>query len=213
VGTELVNESSIFTGYGIEDFPPAFEAELQKLYQAWGGKGKITRFAWNWSTQSLKAVEIWKTRNRACAFWQPPRKPPTRTCAVPPSLGAKSLIHHEQPGLPLLVDLRANAKMDHIDTHAYWDLLWRVDANGGQPTMAPFDNTSQLPKPVQGFTRLWQSLPKRSWTRPQSSPNGTICAPNEYRLEGPGPDGLLRLAPGLGAACFIRSSPLTCPDR
>ena len=184
VGTELVNESSIFTGYGLEDFPPAFEAELQKLYEAWGGKGKITRFAWNWSTQSLKAVRNLENAEQSMRFLTAVTEATNEDMRTYlRSLGVKSLFTMSNQGLPLLADLRANAKMHHIDTHAYWDLIWRVDANGGTD-YAPFDNTSQLLNPfkdtlvfhVASATILDKATVVTEWND---------CVPNEYRLEGP----------------------------
>jgi hypothetical protein len=176
MGTELVNESSIFTGYGLEDFPPAFEAELQKLYQAWGGKGKITRFAWDWSTQSLKAVRNLENAEQSMRFLAATTEATNEDMRqYLRSLGVKSLFTMSNQGLPLLADLRADAKMDHIDTHAYWDLIWRVDANGGTD-YAPFDNTSQLLNPFKD-TLVFHLAPARSWTRPRSSPSGTIASP------------------------------------
>jgi hypothetical protein len=73
--------------------------------------------------------------------------------------------------------------MDHIDTHAYWDLIWRVDANGGTD-YAPFDNTSQLLNPfkdtlvfhVASATVLDKATVVTEWND---------CVPNEFRLEGP----------------------------
>jgi hypothetical protein len=184
VGTELVNESSIFTGYGLEDFPPAFEAELQKLYQAWGGKGKITRFAWDWSTQSLKPVRNLENAEQSMRFLAATTEATNEEMRqYLRSLGAKSLFTMSNQGLAILADLRADAKMDHIDTHAYWDLIWRVDANGGTD-YAPFDNTSQLMNPfkdtlvshVASATVVDKATVVTEWND---------CVPNEYRLEGP----------------------------
>jgi hypothetical protein len=184
MGTELVNESSIFTGYGLEDFPPAFEAELQKLFEAWGGKGKITRFAWDWSRQSLKAVRNPENAEQSMRFLAATTESTNEEMRqYLRSLGVKSLFTMSNQGLPILVDLRADAKMDHIDTHAYWDLIWRVDANGGTD-YAPFDNTSQLLNPfkdtlvfhVAAGTVLDKATVVTEWND---------CVPNEYRLEGP----------------------------
>ena len=184
VGTELVNESSIFTGYGIEDFPPAFEAELQKLYQASGGKGKITRFAWNWSTQSLKAVRNLENAEQSMRFLAATTEATNEEMRnYLRSLGVKSLFTMSNQGLPLLADLRANAMMDHIDTHAYWDLIWRVDANGGTD-YAPFDNTSQLMNPFKD-TLVFHVASATVVDKATVVTEWNDCVPNEYRLEGP----------------------------
>jgi len=112
VGTELVNESSIFTGYGPRIFPRP-RAELQKLYEAWGGKGKITRFAWDWSRQSLKAVRNLENAERACVSWRPPRKPPTRICDLSPISRCEIALCMSNQGLPLLADLRRRQDGPH----------------------------------------------------------------------------------------------------
>jgi len=112
-------------------------------------------------------------------------------------------------GFRLLADLRANAKMDHIDTHAYWDLIWRVDANGG--TDAPFDNTSQLLSPFKD-TLVFHVASAAVLDKATVVTEWNDCVPNEYRPRRPGPDGLLRLAPGLGGMLQFDFT-LTCPDR
>ena len=184
VGTELVNESSIFTGYGLEDFPPAFEAELQKLYEAWGGKGKITRFAWDWSTQSLRAVRNLENAEQSMRFLVATTEATNEDMRTYlRSLGVKSLFTMSNQGLPLLADLRADAKMDHIDTHAYWDLIWRVDANGGTD-YAPFDNTSQLMNPFKD-TLVFHLASGTVLDKATVVTEWNDCVPNEYRLEGP----------------------------
>ncbi len=184
MGTELVNESSIFTGYGLEDFPPAFEAELQRLYQAWGGKGKITRFAWNWSTQSLKPVRNLENAEQSMRFLAATTEATNEDMRqYLRSLGVKSLFTMSNQGLPLLADLRADAKMDHIDTHAYWDLIWRVDANGGTD-YAPFDNTSQFLNPFKD-TLVFHLASATVLDKATVVTEWNDCAPNEYRLEGP----------------------------
>jgi hypothetical protein len=184
MGTELVNESSIFTGYGLENFPPAFEAELQKLFEAWGGRGKITRFGWDWRTQSLKAVRNPENADQSMRFLAATTEATNEEMrAYLRSLGVKSLFTMSNQGLPLLADVRANAKMDHIDTHAYWDLIWRVDAYGGTD-YAPFDNTSQLLNPLKGSVVLGIAS-GTVWDKATVVTEWNDCAPNEYRLEGP----------------------------
>jgi hypothetical protein len=184
MGTELVNESSIFTGYGLEDFPPAFEAELQRLFETWGGKGKITRFAWNWSTQSLKPARNLENAEQSMRFLAATAEATNEDMRqYLRSLGVKSLFTMSNQGLPILVDLRADAKMDHIDTHAYWDLIWRVDANGGTD-YAPFDNTSQLLNPFKD-TLVFHLASGTVLDKATVVTEWNDCVPNEYRLEGP----------------------------
>jgi len=93
-----VNESSIFTGYGIEDFPPAFEPSCRSSTRL-GCKGKITRFAWNWSTQSLKAVRNLENAEQSMRFLAATTEATNEDMRqYLRSLGAKSLFTHEQPG-------------------------------------------------------------------------------------------------------------------
>jgi hypothetical protein len=184
MGTELVNESSIFTGYGLEDFPPAFEAELQRLYEAWGGKGKITRFGWDWRTQSLKAIRNPENAEASMRFLTATTEATNEDMRqYLRSLGVQSLFTMSNQGLPLLADLRADARMDHIDTHAYWDLIWRVDANGGTD-YAPFDNTSQLMNPFKD-TLVFHIASATVLDKATVVTEWNDCVPNEYRLEGP----------------------------
>jgi hypothetical protein len=153
VATELVNESSIFSGFGQEDFPPAFEAELQKLYEAWGGKGQITRFAYDWGTQKLKAVRNPENAVQSFRFLSETSEATNADFQkYLRSLGVKSLFTMSNQGLPILADIRADAKLDHIDTHAYWDhpQVWNVQGGWENNDKAPFTNKSQLKNPFRG---------------------------------------------------------------
>jgi len=184
MGTELVNESSIFTGYGLEDFPPAFEAELQRLFEASGGKGKITRFGWDWRTQSLKAIRNPENAEASMHFLTATTEATNEDMRTYlRSLGVKALFTMSNQGLPVLADVRANAKMDHIDTHAYWDLIWRVDAYGGTD-YAPFDNTAQLLNPFKD-TLVFHIASGTVLDKATVVTEWNDCVPNEYRLEGP----------------------------
>jgi hypothetical protein len=186
-GTELVNESSIFSGFGLEDFPPAFEAELQAKYEAWGGKGKITRFAWDWDKQALKAARNPENAESSMKFLSATTEATNdEMLKYLRSLGVKSLFTMSNQGLGILADIRADAKMSHIDTHSYWDhpQIWKIDGGWSKIEYAPFDNTSQLTNPFKGSlveslsagTVLGKATVITEWND---------CVPNEYRLEGP----------------------------
>ncbi len=187
VATELVNESSIFSGFGQEDFPPAFEAELQKLYEAWGGKGQITRFAYDWGTQKLKAVRNPENAVQSFRFLSETSEATNADFQkYLRSLGVKSLFTMSNQGLPILADIRADAKLDHIDTHAYWDhpQVWNVQGGWENIDKAPFTNKSQLKNPFR--ESLMYALSQGTVLgKPTIVTEWNDCVPNEYRLEGP----------------------------
>ena len=186
-GTELVNESSIFSGFGQEDFPPAFEAELQKMYESWGGKGKVTRFAWDWSGQTLKAMRNPENAEQSMKFLAATTESTNaEMLKYLRSLGVKSLFTMSNQGLGILADIRADAKLDHIDTHSYWDhpQIWKIDGGWGKIDYAPFDNTAQLMNPFRG-SLVWSLASGTVLGKPTVITEWNDCVPNEYRLEGP----------------------------
>jgi hypothetical protein len=186
-GTELVNESSIFSGFGLEDFPPAFEAELQKRYEDWGGKGKVTRFAWDWDKQALKAVRNPENAESSMKFLAATSDATNEEMRkYLRSLGVKSLFTMSNQGLGILADIQSDSKMDHIDTHSYWDhpQIWKIDGGWDKIDYAPFDNTSQLMNPFKS-SMIFSLSSGTVLGKPTVITEWNDCIPNEYRLEGP----------------------------
>jgi hypothetical protein len=186
VCTEVVNESSIFSGFGLQDFPPAFEAELQAMFEVLGGSGPITRFAYDWGSRSLIAVrnpESWQKSLEVLSALEESSNLEMR--AHLDSLGVRALLTGSNIGLPILAEVRANARLDFVDTHFYWDhpRVWEMPNEWADIDRAPFDNLSQI---VRAFDSMIPALSEwRVAGLPLTVSEWNHCFPNEWRLEGP----------------------------
>jgi hypothetical protein len=188
VGMEMVNESSLFTGFGRQDFPPAYEAELQRQFEAWGGKGPITRFSFDWDQRGLKAFEHPENAEDSLRFmrWREGKAYQGMRAFLRKN-GVRALITGSNIGLPVLLEWEANAQMDYVDTHAYWDhpQIWKMAGGWGEIDAAPFDDLSMLRHPFD-----FNALPLRlaDWKaqgKPLLVTEWNDCFPNRWRLEGP----------------------------
>jgi hypothetical protein len=188
VGMELVNESSLFTGFGRQDFPPAYEAELQRQFEAWGGKGPITRFGFDWDQRNLKIFEHPENSEASLRFmaWREDRAYQGLRAFLRKN-GVRALITGSNIGLPVLLEWAANARMDFMDTHAYWDhpQVWKMAGGWSEIDSAPFDDLSMLRHPFD-----FNALPLRlaDWkaqAKPLIVTEWNDCFPNRWRLEGP----------------------------
>jgi hypothetical protein len=187
VGNEIVNESSIFCGFGEQKFPQPFWDELQRMYQAWGGHGAITHFKFDFDTQKLLATqnpeneaeslrfllqEIVKTNREMKNFLAP--------------LSLHALLTGSNMGLPVLGNIYSDSVMDFMDSHAYWDhpQYWNITGGWANVEHAPMNNNSQLMNPFQG-SLLFGLAQDPVEGKPFLCTEWNDCFPNEYRLEGP----------------------------
>ena len=187
VGNEIVNESSIFSGFGEQKFPEVYWKELQKLYSAWGGHGEITRFNFDWDSQKLVPLanpenaaeslkfllaEVTKTDGEMKAFQE--------------KLSPHALLSGSNMGLPVLGAIRSDATLDFMDSHAYWDhpQIWNVAGGWVNVGHAPMNNNSQLLSPFKGSLVFGLSQDAVEG-KPLIITEWNDCFPNEYRLEGP----------------------------
>ncbi|MGH7739572.1 MAG: hypothetical protein ACREL1_05445, partial [bacterium] len=187
VGNEIVNESSIFTGFNGQNYPPAYWAELQKLFQRSGGKGLVTHFKFDYDAQKLVPTlnpenadatlrfllaEVEKTNGEMKAFLK--------------KISPHALLTGSNMGLPVLGDIRSDARMDFMDTHAYWDhpQIWNIAGGWNSVAFAPMNNNSQLLNPFQGSLIFGLSQASVEG-KPLIVTEWNDCFPNEYRLEGP----------------------------
>ncbi len=187
VGNEIVNESSIFSGFAEHKFPESYWQELQGLYKAWGGQGEITRFKFDWETQGLLPLKNAENADQSLRFlYAELAKTDLEMKRFQQGLSPHALLAGSNMGLPVLGELRANALLDFMDTHAYWDhpQIWNIEGGWSNVAIAPFNNASQLRAPFQGslLAGLAQSAVEG---KPLLVTEWNDCFPNEYRLEGP----------------------------
>jgi hypothetical protein len=187
VGNEIVNESSIFCGFGEQKFPDPFWDELQKQYQAWGGHGLITRFKFDWDSQKLLPTLNPENEKESLKFLlQTVVKSNREMKKFLAPLSPHALLTGSNMGLPVLGSIESDSVMDFMDSHAYWDhpQYWKMPGGWADVDRAPMNNNAQLLNPFQGS--LLFNLSHAAVTgKPYLCTEWNDCFPNEYRLEGP----------------------------
>jgi len=187
VGNEIVNESSIFSGFGEQKFPDVYWDELQKFYEAWGGHGKVTRFKFDWETQKLLPMANPENADESLKFLLAEvEKTDAQMKAFQKKLSPHALLAGSNMGLPILGNIHSDAGLDFMDTHAYWDhpQIWNIVGGWSNVAHAPMNNNSQLLSPFQGSLLFCLSHAAVEG-KPFIVTEWNDCFPNEYRLEGP----------------------------
>lgn len=187
VGNEIVNESSIFSGFSEQKLPESYWAELQQMYKAWGGKGKMSRFKFAWETQNLQPLNNPENADASLRFlYDTVAKSNLEMKEFQRGLSPHALLAGSNMGLPVLGNLKSDALLDFMDTHAYWDhpQIWNIEGGWSNVAIAPFDNQSQLKSPF-GRTLLSSLAQGPVLGKAQIVTEWNDCFPNEYRLEGP----------------------------
>lgn len=194
VASEIVNESSIFSGFGEQSFPKPFQEELQRMFTEWAGThsiklragGKITRFKFDWNTQKLLPMENPENEAPSLKFLLETLLKSNREMkAFLKKVSPHALLAGSNMGLPVLGAIRGDAELDFMDTHAYWDhpQIWNVSGGWSNVDKAPMNNNSQLLNPFQGSLLFSLSHAPVS-DKPLIVTEWNDCVPNEYRLEG-----------------------------
>ncbi len=186
VGNEIVNESSIFCGFGDQKFPQPYWDELQGLYQAWGGKGKITHFKFDWDSQKLMPTENPENTDQSLKFLLKTQMDSNLEMkAFLKKISPHALLTGSNMGLPVLGDIQSDSLMDFMDTHAYWDhpQIWNISGGWANVDRAPMNNNSQLKSPFQG-SLIFGLSHSSVGGMPLIVTEWNDCVPNEFRLEG-----------------------------
>src|SRR5665213_867311 len=187
VGSEIINESSIFCGFGESEYPQFYWDELQKLYSAWGGKGQITRFKFDYDTQKLVPMLNPENADESLKFLLTEVLKTNQDMKVfLAKLSPHALLSGSNMGLPVLGNIRADAAMDFMDSHAYWDhpQIWNIAGGWENVAIAPMNNNAQLLSPFQG-SLIFSLSHDAVEGKPLIITEWNDCFPNEYRIEGP----------------------------
>ncbi len=190
VGNEIVNESSIFSGFWEQKFPQPFWDDLQAQYKAWGGHGGITRFRFDWDDVSLKPTLNPENEAQSLRFLLRMVVKSNREMKdfLKP-LSPHALLSGSNMGMPVLGNTYGDSVMDFQDSHGYWDYpQYEVTSAGwSDAEHAPMYNDSQLRKPFKPYEG--PPLLRLSHDAVEGKPflctEWNYCFPNEYRLEGP----------------------------
>jgi hypothetical protein len=187
LGSEIVNESSLLCGSGGRELPPPFQRELQDMYEAWGGRGGVVRFRFDPETRGLCPVGNPEWAGDSLRFLLEKRMETDREMkAFVAGLSPHALLAGSNLSLPVPADIRADAQMDFMDAHAYWDhpQVEKVGGGWAEVALAPFHNRSQLAAPSADSLPAFLSA-RSVLGKPLLVTGWNDCFPNEYRLEGP----------------------------
>ncbi len=195
VGNEIVNESSIFCGFGDQQMPDYYWDELQKMFSEWAAAhsikltagGQMTRFKFDWDTQKLLPARNPENADATLRFLlHEVVQTDAGMKAFQRQLSPHALLTGSNMGLPVLGNIRSDATLDFMDTHAYWDhpQFWNVQGGWANVAHAPMNNNSQLLSPFQG-SLLFGLSQDAVEDKPLIVTEWNDCFPNEYRLEGP----------------------------
>jgi hypothetical protein len=187
LASEIINESSILSGFGEQKMPESYWAELQEQFHAAGNAGPLTRFSFDWDTQRLKPVLNADNAAATLAFLHGAWVAQCRSLkSFQRKLSPHGLLAGSNMGLPVLADLDGDAKLDYMDTHAYWDhpQVWNIPGSWSDIAHAPFDDRAQLKAPFEG-SLLFNLSQAAVEGKPLLVTEWNDCFPNQYRLEGP----------------------------
>jgi hypothetical protein len=187
VGNEVVNESSIFTNFKEQNYPPHYWAELQKLYTRSGGKGLVTHFKFDYDAQKLVPTLNPENRDATLKFLLTTQEASNREMKQFLKITSPhALLTGSNMGFPVLGDIKSDSLMDFMDTHCYWDhpQFWNIQGGWNNVAFAPMNNNSQLLNPFQGAL-VFNLSHAEVEGKPLLVTEWNDCFPNEYRLEGP----------------------------
>ncbi len=187
VGNEIVNESSIFTNFQEQNYPPAYWAELQKLYTRWGGKGQVAHFKFDYDNQKLVPTQNPENADATLKFLLGEVEASDREMKKFLKLTSPhALLTGSNMGFPVLGNIKSDSLMDFMDTHCYWDhpQYWNIEGGWANVDYAPMNNNSQLQNPFQG-SLVFNLSHDAVEGKPLIVTEWNDCFPNEYRIEGP----------------------------
>lgn len=195
---DVINESSLLWPDGLARLPASYAGELDAQFNTWllQRYGDRSGLATAWGKELAADEDPGRSSVRRAALTAAPsdasqRLPDTMRFYVDVEAGHFTAMRHHlrQIGLKVPVvgsnhwerraaDLVANAAVDVIDRHAYWD-----HPQGGFGDEVGFNNTPALKDPEGGL--LSGLARSRVAGRPFTTTEWQYSWPNEYILEGP----------------------------
>ncbi len=187
IGSEYINESTIYSHFEGDAIPPEYRKELNQMYQKAGHKGELPVFGLDWESGRgiLKHVSGPTDAGKALPFLSSVEDQYFSTMRKSlRASGAKYPLASSNFPNPLLVMLKHAATQDVVLSNIYWDhpQIWRLANDWGRRKEAPFVNQSQLLHPTKN------SVVDKAWFAVKDKPfmitEWNHCYPNEYNLEG-----------------------------
>jgi hypothetical protein len=190
VGSEFINESSVFLHFSGDVLTEPYRKELQLQFEAAGNKGKkLSVFELDYSAGSsplLKSSSTLEGINKTSLLFlsKVEQEYYSEMKNYMRSLGVKYLLSGSNFPCPILAYQFDNYKVtDLILTNDYWDhpQLWKVNNDWNKILSAPLNNTSMIKNPALSVIN---NISKYKWyTKPLLITEYNACYPNEYILE------------------------------
>ncbi|HEX2955516.1 MAG TPA: carbohydrate binding domain-containing protein [Chitinispirillaceae bacterium] len=186
IGSEIINESTIFTHFSDNYITGAYKNELESLWKKSSYKDKtLAYFLPDWQAERtmLKSTgpgdisqSLTFLSSLECAYYKEMEKHLR-------SIGVKYPLAGSNMPLPLLGSLKNNSIMDFTINNDYWDhpQVWKIGNNWERILYSPFHNGSQLKSPARNtlFAKSYYKLDQK----PFIITEWNHCYPNEQMIE------------------------------
>jgi hypothetical protein len=189
IGSEFINESTIFTHFSGTMIQGSYKDYLDSLWKAAGNQGEMTRYKHDWQANNRGILLAEKhpenhqatmrfMKNLEADYYDDMRR------FMRDSLGIKYMLSGTNYPPQILAMLHNNTSQDAIISNDYWDhpQVWKINNDWGRSQWAPFHNASQLTNPqsslmhTKGFGKVNQM--------PYMITEWKHCGWNEHILEG-----------------------------
>lgn len=188
IGSEFVNESTIFTHYSGDILTQPYRDELSSFWKNSQYKeNKLGVFGLSWDDEkaTLKLASQDGDVNESLQFLSMLERNYFKEMQDHfRKLGVKYLLSGSNFPQPLLVSLRSDSDLDLIINNQYWDhpQVWKIGNDWDRILYAPFHNRSQL---KQNLDR--NMIQSKAYYKVDGKPfmitEWNQCYPNEYLLE------------------------------
>lgn len=189
IGSEFINESTIFTHFSGDILTPHYREELLQFWKNSPFKDKeLATFGLQWNDEkaTLKKASLSGDVKESLQFLTTLERNYFKEMQEHfRKLGVKYLLSGSNFPQPLLSTLRSNYDMDLILNNQYWDhpQVWKIGNQWERILYAPFHNRSQLKKNLDRNIIQAKSYYKVA-EKPFMITEWNHCYPNEYLLEG-----------------------------
>jgi len=186
VGSEFINESTIFMHFGTDILTPPYRAKLEALWNASPYKGRpLAVFEQDWSAGGRLKMKVPGDGEATLRFLSGLEERYFRTMRDHlRKLGVKYPLSGSNMSVPILADMRANAGLDFVAMNNYWDhpQIWKINNDWSRILSAPFDNKAQLRAFQENTISALSQY--RAKGKPFVITEWNDCFPNEHRMAG-----------------------------
>lgn len=186
IGSEIINESTIFTHFSDNCITGIYKTELEELWKKSPYKDKTLAYFlpdWQPDRTTLKNTgsgdfqqSLTFLSSLECAYYKEME-------GYLRSIGVKYPLVGSNMPLPLLASLKDNSIMDFTANNDYWDhpQVWKIGNDWARVLYSPFNNGSQLKSPSRNtiFAKSYYKVDQK----PFIITEWNHCYPNEQIIE------------------------------